>query len=247
MSVRAADSLAAMEDMPLLSFRQFAIRGLIVIAPHPDDESLGCGGLIAAAKTDGLPVRIVVISDGTGSHPNSVSYPPARLQRLREAETLVAAAELGVAHDAVQFLRLPDRYVASEGPAATAAVERIVQVTQACDADLMTVTWQHDPHRDHQAAFALAGAACRQLPQIRLCAYPIWGWTLPPDEVLPDLNPQGFRLSVEEHLAAKRRAIAAHRSQVTRLIDDDPDGFNLSATDLARFERPYETYLRVVG
>ena len=84
-----------------------------------------------------------------------------------------------------------------------------------------------------------------QLPAIRLCAYPIWGWTLPPDQVLPDDLPQGFRLAVERHLPAKRRAIAAHRSQISRMIDDDPDSFMLSAADLARFDQPYETFIRV--
>jgi LmbE family N-acetylglucosaminyl deacetylase len=247
MSVRAADALAAMKDMPLLSFGQLAIRGLIVVAPHPDDESLGCGGLIAAATTDGIPVRIVVVSDGAGSHPNSVSHPPARLRRLRESETLAAVAELGVSADAVSFLGLPDRYVPTEGPEAAAAIARIVAIAQACGAELMTVTWQHDPHHDHQAAFALARAACRQLPGVRLCAYPIWGWTLPADHVLPDGMPQGFRLSIERYLPAKLRAIAAHRSQISRLIDDDPNGFMLSADDLARFDQPYETYIRVVG
>ena len=162
MNVRAADALAAMSDMPLLSFGQLAIRGLVVVAPHPDDESLGCGGLIAAATTDGIPVQIVVVSDGAGSHPNSVAYPPARLRRLRESETLTAAAELGVAADAVVFLGLPDRHVPSEGPDAAAAVTSIVKIAQGCGADLMTVTWQHDPHHDHQAGFALARAACDQ-------------------------------------------------------------------------------------
>jgi LmbE family N-acetylglucosaminyl deacetylase len=247
MSVRAADALAAMKDMPLLSFGQLAIHGLVVVAPHPDDESLGCGGLIAAATTDGIPVRIVVVSDGAGSHPNSVSYPPARLRRLRESETLAAAAELSVPADGVAFLGLPDRYVPTEGPDAVAAVASIIRIAQACGADLMTVTWQHDPHHDHQAAFALACAACGQLPAIRLCAYPIWGWILPPDQVLPDDIPQGFRLAVERQLPAKRRAIAAHRSQISRMIDDDPDSFTLSAADLARFDQPYETYVRVAG
>jgi LmbE family N-acetylglucosaminyl deacetylase len=142
---------------------------------------------------------------------------------------------------------LPDRYVPSEGPDAAAAVTSIVEIAQACGADLMTVTWQHDPHHDHQAAYALARAACDQLPAIRLCAYPIWGWTLPPDHVLPEGLPQGFRLAVEAQLPAKRRAIAAHRSQISRMIDDDPDSFMLSAADLARFDQPYETYIRVVG
>src|SRR4029077_14338443 len=164
--------------------------------------------------------RIVVVSDGAGSHPNSASYPPARLRRLRESETLTAARELGVSADAVAFLGLPDRYVPSEGPDAGAAVTRIVEIAQGCGADLMTVTWQYDPHHDHQAAFALARAACDRLAAIRLFAFPIWGWTLPPDQVLPEA-PQRFRLAVEAHLPAKRRAIAAHRSQISRMIDDD--------------------------
>jgi LmbE family N-acetylglucosaminyl deacetylase len=54
-------------------------------------------------------------------------------------------------------------------------------------------------------------------------------------------------VAVEAHLPAKRRAIAAHRSQISRMIDDDPDSFMLSAADLARFDQPYETYIRVVG
>src|SRR4029079_2768884 len=94
MSVRAADALAAMRDMPLLSFGQLDIRGLVVVAPHPDDESLGCGGLIAAATADGIPVRIVVVSDGAGSHPNSVAYPPAPLRLLRGSQTLPRAADV---------------------------------------------------------------------------------------------------------------------------------------------------------
>ena len=247
MSVRAADALAAMGDMPLLSFGQLAIRGLVVVAPHPDDESLGCGGLIAAATNDGIPVR-----DRCRQRRRRIASElgvlsacaPATPARERDA---TAAAELGVAADAVAFLGLPDRHVPSEGPDAAAAVTSIVEIAQACGADLMTVTWQHDPHHDHQAAFALARAACDQLPAIRLCAYPIWGWTLPPDHVLPEGLPQGFRLAVEAQLPAKRRAIAAHRSQISRMIDDDPDSFMLSAADLARFDQPYETYIRVVG
>ena len=52
--------------------------GLVVIAPHPDDESLACGGLIAEAHAEGRPVRVVIVSDGTGSHPASKTYPRAR-------------------------------------------------------------------------------------------------------------------------------------------------------------------------
>jgi LmbE family N-acetylglucosaminyl deacetylase len=242
MSILVSAALAGMEGLPLLAFDQLHVRGLVVVAPHPDDESLGCGGLIACANAHGVPVRILVVSDGTGSHPNSPSYPPERLRHLRETETLKAAGELGVAEEQVIFLRLPDRFVPATGPDAEKAVAGMIGQASACDANMMAVTWQHDPHCDHRAAFLLALEACRRLPRLSLFAYPIWGLTLPPDQLLDVCSPQGFRLAIDEHLPAKRRAIAAHRSQVSRLIDDDPDGFVLGS-ELAYFDRPYEIYL----
>jgi LmbE family N-acetylglucosaminyl deacetylase len=111
----------------------------------------------------------------------------------------------------------------------------------------MAVTWQHDPHCDHQAAFALAVAARRLMPGVRLYTYPIWGFRLPVDCAVETEIPQGFRLMIDEYLPIKRRAIAAHRSQVTRMIDDDPEGFSLDSAMLAYFDRPYETFLSVAG
>jgi hypothetical protein len=54
----------------------------------------------------------------------------------------------------------------------------------------------------------------------------------------------GFRISIDdEAMERKRRAIAAHRSQTTSLIDDDPGGFLFSQIDLAHFDLPYEFFL----
>ncbi|WP_262895303.1 PIG-L family deacetylase [Hymenobacter lapidiphilus] len=47
----------------------------VVIAPHPDDESLGCGGLLALLARANVPVWCVLMSDGTMSHPNSAKFP----------------------------------------------------------------------------------------------------------------------------------------------------------------------------
>ena len=56
----------------------------LVLAPHPDDESLGCGGLIAACVAANRPPLVVVLTDGAGSHPGSVAYPPDRLRAARK-------------------------------------------------------------------------------------------------------------------------------------------------------------------
>lgn len=241
--MRAADFLAAAETLPFADLSALTGgRGLVVVAPHPDDESLGCGGLIAAACAAGIPVRLVVVSDGVGSHPNSRSYPPERLRGLREKETHDAAAALGLAAEHVHFLRLPDRFVPSTGPDAEAAAAAIASAAQEIDAGAITVTWRHDPHCDHEASAALVDLVRASAPSIRVLAYPVWGWTLPADAEV-GAAPRGVRLDISAHLGAKARAVAAHRSQVEDLIDDDPAGFRLDSAMLGRFARPFEIYL----
>ena len=234
--------LQAAEQLPLASLEEIVgAGGLVVVAPHPDDESLGCGGLIAAARAAGHEVRIVIVSDGIGSHPNSLTYPPARLRCLRRDEARAAAAALGVAADEIIFLDLPDRYVPSAGPVAEAAAARIVEIARSVDAGALFVTWEHDPHTDHYAAHAIARAAARELPSARLFTYPIWGWELPDATEVGD-PPRGMRLDITRQLPAKQAAVGAHRSQTTELISDD-SGFCLRPDVLQRFDRPYEIYL----
>lgn len=242
MSVTAGEARQAMAQFPLVEPGDFVRRGLVVVAPHPDDESLGCGGLIAACRDAGLPVTVVIVSDGAASHPKSRLFPPQRLARLRQDEARAAAAALGLAPGDMHFLGLPDGAVPCEGPAARAAVARMIRL--AGDADVMAVTWRHDPHCDHQASFALARAAAALLPGTALWEYPIWGLTLPAQTELGDTPLQGVRVRVADSLARKRRAVAAHASQTTELIADDPEGFRLEPSALALFDTPDETYLK---
>jgi LmbE family N-acetylglucosaminyl deacetylase len=200
--------------------------GAVVVAPHPDDESLGCGALILAAVADRRPVRIVFVSDGSGSHPNSPSYPPARLRALREGEAQAAASALGVASSDIEFLRLPDRAVPASGPEAERAAVAIANAAAKARAGAIFTTWRHDAHADHQAAYAIARAAQRRR-KARLFEYSIWGRGAGLDRE-PDFSPpRGWRLPSAKLRERKRAAILSHASQVSRLIDDDPDGFML--------------------
>ncbi len=79
---------------------------------------------------------------------------------------------------------------------------------------------------------------------MRLYAYPVWGWTLPPESEV-GAAPRGARLDIARHLPTKAAAIAAHRSQTTDLIADDPAGFRLEPAMLARFARDHEIVLEV--
>ena len=65
-------------------------------------------------------------------------------------------------------------------------------------------------------------------------------------DILFEVDPirSGFRIRIDhEAQEKKRRAIAAHRSQTTHLIDDDPAGFLFSQIDLAHFDLPHEFFL----
>ena len=242
--MRADAFLAAARRLPLVSIGEIlGKRGVVVVAPHPDDESLGCGALIAEATLMGLPVRVVVVSDGVGSHPGSLQYPAPRLRALREAEALAATAELGLSPTEITFLGLPDRAVPASGPEASAAADRIGTIARRIDAGTLLVTWRHDPHSDHQAAHSIAKLALANLPGVRLASFPIWAWRLPANHDLGDIQPSGVQFDGSPHRKAKRAAILAHRSQASRLIDDDPGGFLMDPAMIERFVELPEIYL----
>jgi LmbE family N-acetylglucosaminyl deacetylase len=240
----AGEVLAAGHSLPFRTVRDaLEDRPFIVVAPHPDDESLACGGLIADACRQGVRGKVVVVSDGAGSHPNSKAYPTDRLASLREDEARQAGSELGLRPEEMLFLGLPDRFVPREGSEAERAIEAIVNCAREIDAGSLLVSWRHDPHCDHEASYLIAREAQRRVGKVRLLEYVVWGHTLPPSTEVDPIR-SGFRISIDREVMEKKRcAIAAHRSQMTALIDDDPGGFLFSQIDLAHFDLPYEFFL----
>ena len=210
----------------------------LILSPHQDDESLGCGGLIAACAARGIPPVIVWITDGTQSHPSSGRFNPAGRRQIREAEARQAAAILGVPPSRLHFLRFPDQAAPSRGPKFAAAVRRLAEIAAAHGCRAVLAPWSQDPHPDHAATRQIAARIV--LPQWR---YLIWGWTIPPDASLPDEAPHGLRLDVTRLVHAKRQAIAAHRSQHGHVFTDAAEGCILSAEFLAFFDRPWEVFL----
>jgi LmbE family N-acetylglucosaminyl deacetylase len=240
---RAAAVLAAFRALPFAGYDRITGGGpVLVVAPHPDDESLGCGGLIAEASRLGRAVAVAVLTDGTGSHPRSRAFPPERLRAVRESEARAAVQALGLPPNRIHFLGIPDTAAPHEGPAFAAAADRITRLADRYGAGAICATWVQDPHGDHVSAHRLAEAAAARTGA-RLLSYPVWGWTLPDEHGLPDEPVAGFRLDIARHLPAKRRAVAAHRSQTTDLIGDDPAGFRMPEAFRALFDQPFEVFL----
>ena len=221
----------------------------IVFAPHPDDESLGCGGAIALLRESDLPVKVITMSDGTLSHPNSRKFPAEKLRELREKEMKDALAILGVSDGAVRFLRYRDRLVPPENAAEfSSAVERIGNIFAAEKPQTVLAPWRRDPHPDHQATWQIVRAAMDYFaPAIRLIEYPIWLWEMAGENDLPtEEKVIAWRLDVEKVAGKKQSAIRAHVSQIRDLIDDDPQGFRLSAEVLEHFAAPFEVFLEEI-
>jgi LmbE family N-acetylglucosaminyl deacetylase len=240
----AAEFHRAWRALPEACLRDITGSGTaLILAPHPDDESLGCGGLIAMCVAFGRPPLVAVLTDGAGSHPNSRAFPPDRLRAVRAQEVRDAVARLGLPADRLILLGEPDTAAPHSGPAFDAIVDKLLSLVRSerhCTAIL--APWRHDPHCDHEAA-SLIAAAVAPRAGLRHIAYPVWGWTLAPDTPVPGPVATGWRLDISRHLDAKRQAIGAHRTQYGGVITDDPTGFQLPSDLLSAFDSPFETYL----
>lgn len=243
------DAAALFNSMPLYPAAYAASLGsTVIIVPHPDDEALGCGGLLALLRQAGQDVRVVLVSDGTMSHPNSRKFPPAARQALRKSELEASLRCLGVNPDQVLYLNLPDGAVPGTGPETEAPAQAIRQFLAAHPSQTVLVPWRRDPHPDHRATYALLQRALAGFSSPpRVIEYLVWAWerAAPADLPRPG-EATGWRLDIQSVLALKQAAIAAHTSQLPGSpINDDPAGFTLSETMLAHFAQPFETYLEV--
>jgi len=214
----------------------------LIVAPHADDESLGCGGVISLLRKYGQTVYILLLSDGILSHPNSIEYPADKLRDLREKELLNAAEILGVPAENIIFCRYTDRNVPSvHHEEFEIAIKNISKMVGMLQPQSIFVPWRRDPHPDHRAAFQLMNAA--ETSNAKIYEYPIWLKELGQDGDEPVAEESmPFRLNISSVLDQKQEAISQHRSQITNLISDDPGGFQLSQEMLSQFNVPYETF-----
>jgi LmbE family N-acetylglucosaminyl deacetylase/SAM-dependent methyltransferase len=210
---------------------------LLVIAAHPDDETLGAGGLIAVAHARGATITVVIATDGEGSHPRSATHTREQLAAVRRGEVQAAIAELSP--DAtVHFLGLPDGKLAAHSAALTAQLEYFAR---ACTH--VVSPWSGDRHPDHEACAQAAANVAAQY-DLTHWQYPIWlwHWADPAGDEVPWAQMRRLQLSDGE-LLAKSRALRCHVSQHTPLSDAPGDEVILSASMLEHFVRSDEVFI----
>lgn len=193
----------------------------LVLAPHPDDETLGAGALIYHASRVGRLAGVVFLTDGAASHPTANAAARTRLTRLRQDEAAAALALLcGDEAVDVDHLCWPDAHPFEPGSAEFAAtVSHLVSICRERAVTALAVTADHEPHCDHAAASRVAAAVAAVL-DIDIFDYLVWGEGDPPDSRTVLITPP-------MPASVRARALAAHASQLT---DVAGPGFRLDAS-----------------
>lgn len=214
---------------------------VFVLAPHPDDESIGCGGLIAASAAAGIPVFVHVLTDGRHSHPGSRAWPPQRIAERREAEARRAGAHLGLAPEALHFEREPDGSLLFDWAVANRIAARIAAQASRWPAPVIVAPWRSDPHPDHMAASVIADLVEKACPGAKGLRFLVWAKEV--RAVIAEATKRGgaVRFPISSYRKHKRRAVRAYRSQSGQLIKDTARARSLPS--LSPFLGRYETYL----
>ena len=143
----------------------------LVIAPHPDDETLGCGGTIARKAELGVEVWVAFLTDGRHSHPVP---DPAELGARRRREARDAMEQLGIDPRHLYFLEFIDGALESQLPACAAAISDLLRRLPVRQ---VFTPYLRDPHPDHAAASrSTIAAAARAGRMLTVFEYPVWFW-----------------------------------------------------------------------
>lgn len=187
----------------------------VIIAPHPDDEVLGCGGLLQLLAAAGRPLQLISVTDGSASHPGSKRWPVERLSTVRPQESAEALRRLGLPLHNLKWLRagFSDSHVAAREAELSAFIERHLRPN-----DVVFTTWREDGHCDHEAVGrASAAAAMRVGATLHELPVWTWHWAAPEDSFVPWHRARKIFLD-PALVARKRHAIQAFASQ----LEGDP-------------------------
>jgi LmbE family N-acetylglucosaminyl deacetylase len=144
-------------------------RRALVLSPHPDDETMGCGGTLALYAARGAEIHVAVISDGGKVYPEGTPE-AVDIVSTRKREALDAARVLGVAH--VHFLDFPDGELQLHKDNIAAKIEEIISRTTP---DIVFVPSPLDSHEDHRAVSSAAIGCLDRMGNIKFAFYEVYG------------------------------------------------------------------------
>jgi LmbE family N-acetylglucosaminyl deacetylase len=200
---------------------------LLVIAPHPDDEILGAGGLIHAWAESGRGVSVLSVTDGEAADPSIKGLDWVRRTELRDALGTLATSHIGVQHAG-----LPDGKVSAHETRLRAVISEAVTPDT-----LLIAPYEFDRHPDHE----VVGRVCREIAheaRIALASYPVWTWHHTAPAAVSRLRWVRFPLS-----AAARRAKARALQRFVSQLNPPAGQPIIPLHVLDYFLRPFEAFV----
>lgn len=188
---------------------------VLVIAPHPDDDAIGCGGSIVQHVRRGDTVHIIYITSGEHGSP---VYEPSELAKIREGEAAKGAQILGAQQ--TTFLRQPDGNVSYS----LELVNHFIQLIRTEKPDALYLPHSADGHKDHQQTYQVAIEA---VGRAQGNSFPEWGgkaWnieTILGYEVWTPLTRFQYVNDITDVIETKLNALREHRSQLANVQYDE--------------------------
>jgi LmbE family N-acetylglucosaminyl deacetylase len=207
----------------------------LVLAPHPDDETLGCGGTIIKKKMAGAKIRVVFTTDGR--HAQDL-IPEEHLKNIRTREVLAATHSLGLDEKDVIFLEFEDTKLKENQKAVISRVTEILLREQPMQ---VFIPYYKDILPDHIYTNKIVLSALKMCGiKAIIYEYPIWFWYHWPWVSEPQCSQQHILIRIKCHLLAslrflryfncfvyvgdvlklKRTALENYKSQMIRPIAD---------------------------
>jgi LmbE family N-acetylglucosaminyl deacetylase len=180
---------------------------IVVVAAHPDDETLGFGASTAMLVRRGVRVRVVAVSDGSASHPHLKPAERDCLAQTRQSELSSATRVLGVGEPS--WLGLPDGAVSDHEDPLADLLSDILRDGAWCAAN-----WRGDGHPDHEAVGRAAAVATARTGTV-LLEYPVWmwHWAAPGDAAVPWNRLVAMPVTAND-VGTKATAAQCYRSQL---------------------------------
>ncbi|NUT78922.1 PIG-L family deacetylase [Pseudomonas sp. C1C7] len=211
------NSAPQLDNVPVINPQTLVPPGAraVVIAPHPGDEVVTCGGLLQLLSTLGHPFQLISVTDGSASHPGSRQWSEKRLSVFRGQESVEALRRLGLPMHSLKWIRggFADNALAEHEVELTRFIARYLR-----PGDVVFSTWSQDGNSDHEAvgrasanAATIAGADFNEVP--------VWAWHWPTRDsgMIPWHRARKIRLDTWT-VARKSHATHAYASQ----LDGDP-------------------------
>lgn len=230
-------------------------RTIVVFAPHPDDETFGCGGTIAQRLNEGYDVSVVFLTDGRHAlegHINTKGPTPLEIKAIRKEEAIRATKILGIPEENLVFLDYEDKTLKENE---CLAQEKIVRILQALSPAEVFFPQEKEYHVDHRITNQIVRKALETFDSHPVEYRYIIAWSFP-FYLYQHIMPKGMfdrvvtrfskcnliEVDISKAFPLKEKAIKEYRSQILLMFTGQRRPV-LKHSFVKRFLRSEESYV----